>query len=131
MSGFAAPRTCVALFVVTSLSACGGDGAAPPTACDGPVTLSATGGTIPTVRWSPACLAGRLVVNPLPPSQGFGWHWAVTADSRLIAPGVRFGDAPEGTTEDHPAWPLEPDEPYTVLLFDAEGAEIGRREFSP
>ena len=111
--------------------ACGDDSVAPLAACDGPVTLQATSGTIPILRWSPACLAGRLLVEPLPPSQGFGWHWNLAADEQLIAPGVRYGVAPEGTSEEHPAWPLEPEQSYTVVLLDAEGTEIGRGEFMP
>jgi hypothetical protein len=130
MSGIARRGTGVVL-CIAGLSACGGDSTAPLAACEGAVTLGATRGTIPIIRWSPACLAGALLVEPLPPSQGFGWHWVVTAESQLIAPGVRYGELPEGTTESHAAWPLAPDDPYTVYLLDAHGAEIGRREFSP
>jgi hypothetical protein len=126
-----ARRSASVLPLVTIAVACSGESAAPLTPCDGPVAVSASHGTVPTLRWSPACLASRLVVNPLPPSQGFGWHWAVTAETELVAPGVQFGELPEGTSEDHQAWPLEEDEVYTVLLYDSEGTEIGRGEFTP
>lgn len=130
MSGISRRGTSVVL-CIAGLSACGGESTAPLTACEGAVTLSATRGTLPVIRWSPACLAGRLLVEPLPPSQGLDWHWAVSAASELIAPGVRYGELPEGTTEIHAAWPLAPNDPYTVILLDAEDVEIGRRDFTP
>ena len=121
---------CTAVLLVASAAGCD-DSSAPLTPCDELVTLSATRGTTPTIRWSPSCLAGGIMVEPLPVSQGFDSHWSVIAGANLLAPGLRYGRLPPGTTQNHPAVPLDPDDPYTVILFGPEGNVIAEREFTP
>jgi hypothetical protein len=123
-------RCAIAVLLVGGAAGCD-DSSAPLIPCAESVTLSATRGTTPTIRWSPSCLAGSIIVEPLPLSQGFDTHWSVAAGTDLLAPGLRYGRLPGGATQNHAAIPLDPAEPYTVLLFSAEGELIAEREFTP
>ena len=125
------PLAIFSLTTAAALAGCG-DGTGPLEPCSGPVQLSATGGLEPTLSWSPRCGAGSLLIDPAAPSSGgFDWRWAVMSGQRLIAPGVRYGVLPEGTTQNHPAVALEPGKPYTVVVLAPDGSEIAEEQFTP
>lgn len=128
-------RSCVAVAaaLVFAGAGCSSDSPTEPLpACTGPVELSASSGTRPTLRWTPGCGAGRLLVDALPPSRGTPeWRWTVIAGERPILPGLRYGVRPEGTTTEGSGSPLERGRPYPVILFSLSGAVIARAEFTP
>jgi hypothetical protein len=64
-------------------------------------------GTTPTFSWTPACLAGSVIVLRAAPvgDRPAGTVWSVTSESG-IAPGLRYGVTPSGATVTHAAEPL-------------------------
>lgn len=106
----------VSLTVLVASLACN-DSTGPLAACTGPVELVVTSGLSPEFRWSPACGAQALLVDPTPPSQGFGLRWGLAAADRLVEPPVRYGEEQPGTQETGFGAPLEPGREYTVHLL--------------
>jgi len=101
--------------------------------CTGPVTMSVTAGTAPTFSWTPACKVYYLDVGVEATGEE-AWAIANSNNQNTIAPGVRFGIVPPGSTRiDGPA-PLRAGTKYYVFVaFYNNGAEVdgGRVTFTP
>jgi hypothetical protein len=125
----------VAAALLGFVPACGGGSTEPPAACTGPVTVSVSGGTTPTISWTPDCGLGYLTVHrPLPPSLGFvGVEplWTIRADGPLIGPSVRYGVRPRAATEVVAPRQLVAGQSYSVVVdFSGQGV-LGSRTFTP
>lgn len=124
--------------LLVSTVRCGGDGNGPSqlAECTGPVTLSASAGTVPRFTWTPAC---RLFLVLVEDPTGDGDQWGVLSDSsNKIAPGVSYGVIPSGATKELLApVPLVAGHSYhaTVARFTGPGHEdgvtIGQLDFTP
>ena len=99
--------------------------------CLDAVELRATSGTSPEFSWSPACGAQSLVVDPLPPSQGFGMRWGLATADRLVEPPVRYRQVKSGTLELGSDAPLEEGQEYQVFLHGEGGEVIGTLRRTP
>jgi hypothetical protein len=128
-------RICCRLIVVTvvvAALACGGT-TEPLAACSGAVTVTVTGGTTPTIGWTPECGADFLMVaEPLPPSVGFAVEprWVIGADARLIEPSVRYGRTPNGVQELLVAHQLEVGRTYRASVRNGP-TFLGAATFTP
>ena len=128
-------RSQLAAITLSGLAlACGG-GTQPVAECAEPVTVSVTGGTTPTISWTPGCGVGYLAVRrPLPPSLGvleMEPQWIIRADSRLIGPPVRYGIRPRGTVEVLAPQALTAGRPYDVVVDMTGQGVLGGRAFTP
>jgi hypothetical protein len=91
----------------------------PFSACSGPVSITVSGGTTPTFEWTPQCGAHELaVVQPRPPSQGFGEdpRWLIRAERRFIQSPVRYGQTPDGAAVGFDPQQLEAGRTYRVSV---------------
>ncbi|MDQ3996155.1 MAG: hypothetical protein M3303_03970 [Gemmatimonadota bacterium] len=125
-------RLIVVALVAAGL-ACGGGTTEPLAACSGAVTVTVTGGTTPTIGWTPECGADFLMVaEPLPPSVGFAEEprWVIGADARLIEPSVRYGRTPNGVQELLVAHQLEVGRTYRASVRNGP-TFLGAATFTP
>jgi len=102
--------------------------------CTGDVAISATGGTTPTITWSPACRLWVLGVE----EQDGGDVWVITSSGgNRIASGVRYGTLPSGAAALQPATPLVVGRTYSIFLArhtgpaSDDGVLVGTADFTP
>jgi len=112
------------LALVLALTACHDD--APSLApCDlqraRSATLTVDSGATPVLRWSPACLTTRVTVDDLDDTTRAGdmaWHLRTSrADSAIVRPPLRYGDAPAGTITETGPLPLVVGHRYFVVVW--------------
>jgi hypothetical protein len=113
--------------------ACGSDGPDDGRCGEEALAFSVTGGTHPTIGWSPNCTIAqmRIIHNETDTEV-----WAIVASSNSIEPGVVYGETPVGATETNPPESLFFNDTYTVRLAVLDPDEnlllvIGSVEFTP
>ena len=94
-------------------------GCADPTApepldpCTGAVTVSVTAGTTPRISWSPACNVIFMIVE-----EDAADLWMVLANADAgFGPGIDYGTAPSGGTQDEAAIALALGVEYVITLY--------------
>ena len=101
--------------------ACGEDPIAP--ACSGPVEVTVSGSPA-VIRWTPDCSVER-VAAVTPPSLGFVQSWVITADTRRIESGVRFGQVPSGAVEESSVGFLMSGTAFSIRVESPRGTILG------
>ena len=128
-------RSAVLTAAALAGAGCGDDDPAGPdglSRCTGDLVVSVSGGTTPTISWTPACAAYALIVE-----EGASDRWFLRATSAAgIAPGVRYGTVPPGASGDgEPAVPLVAGRTYDVGVFrgtaDNNATLAGTSVFTP
>lgn len=77
------------------------------------LTITVSGGTIPTFSWTPDSAIGRLIVE-----EGEEERWGTETDgANIYQSPIRYGVHPPGASEDEPAFPLIAGHTYKVSLF--------------
>src|SRR5689334_16495281 len=108
--------------VVLALPACGGDKAVAPTVtCQSAIAVSVETGTSPRFNWTPACGVHEIAVVAPPGNGSVQVMWAIASDTRLIGPGIRYGDTPSGTQTVSPAVPVTHGTSYVVTFTGEPG----------
>jgi hypothetical protein len=103
----------------------------PLAACSEEVSIVVSQGTVPTIEWTPACGAERLLVSqPFTASAGVTPQWWIRASDRLIAPPLRYGRTPRGMTVEEPPRQLSSGNDYIVVLVAGQ-ILVGRTLFTP
>jgi hypothetical protein len=118
-------------FVLLASVSCSNDVSAPETSgpCTSDVAVTISAGTTPTFTWTPTCRVIALLVE-----EGASDRWFLEASGAGIAPGVTYGSAPAGASEDAPAIPLVSGTTYEVILFRgtlANATIAAIEEFTP
>ena len=104
--------------------------------CSGPVTVAVGTGTLPILRWTPACRLFLVLVED--PGSG-GDQWGVLSDSsNSIAPPVTYGTSPAGATKELlPPAVLQHGHVYHLSVFrftgpgHEDGVVIRQTDFTP
>lgn len=82
--------------------------------CPVNVIVSASGGTTPTISWSPSCPVTKLFME----NQRGDVQWFIACDGNLIEPSVEYGIVPDCAVEFCPmAMPLAEGEWYRIGLI--------------
>jgi hypothetical protein len=101
-----------------------------PASCPDAVTITVSGGTTPTISWSPECPVYLVLVE-----EGAGDMWLVAGDGNVIEPGVRYGDHHPCEVDFWLDAPLLAGVEYDVILFRSDGPGdftlIGMKTFVP
>jgi hypothetical protein len=104
------------------LAACGSDNPAAPTvACQTAITATVGTGTTPRFDWSPACGITAISVIAAPGLGTPTTMWIIESDTRLLGPGIRYGDTPAGTRTATPAHPVTHGSSYMVSFTGPSG----------
>jgi hypothetical protein len=83
-------------------------------ACPVNVNISVSGGTTPTISWSPSCAITKLAIE----DQKGNVQWFIACDGNLIRPEVEYGIVPECAVEFCPmAYAMTVGEWYRVSLI--------------
>lgn len=115
----------LAALAMVAVGGCSDDEAvAPEVLCTDEITsvdVTVSGGTNPTVSWSPACDVAMFLVEG---EGGDVWlvstdddNWDDPARSNRISPPVRYGVVPSGVDELWGPEALEAGSPYQVVLW--------------
>jgi hypothetical protein len=128
----------LAVFMVFSMTECGGGGAVSPGDCPGNVSVTVTSGTAPTFSWTPACLANKFqVVKYVETEVGLGWTtvWSLGFEGTGISPPIVYGVVPSGVEVGTPAQPLLPGNRYRAMVIRLEEPthfveEVGHADFN-
>lgn len=136
-------RHVVLACVSISMSACGTDD--PNTfheGCDHVDAVQVSAGLTPTIDWSPNCAVNKITVvqaltpedpggDPIPVGQVMWEVHASQLAGNIIEASVRYGEAPDGTTQDVAPLPLTAGQPYvaTVSAVSLNGPSTGNRRF--
>ena len=121
---------------VVALASCGGTdavGTKDLLPCTGPVAISVSTGTTPTISWTPACKVYYLDIEV---ADTFEEIWAVANfdEKNTISPGVKFGVTPSDTRLIEGPVTLRAGTAYSVFVaFYHNGVETdgGRLRFTP
>lgn len=120
----------VLAFIPLGASACSGSALGFDRGCPDEVMLNVSAGTRPTFSWSPACKVVELQVY----REG-DVLWTVHAFDSSFGPPVRYGDAPEGATEQVGPEPLQSNRTYRVFIHEPGPGlslrTVATAEFSP
>lgn len=102
--------------------------------CTGNVDIHVSGGTTPTITWTPACRVFVLGVE----EEGGRDVWLIVSEGgNRIASGVRYGTVPAGATSDESAIALVAGRTYTIFAArhtgpaSDDGVLAGTRDFTP
>ena len=102
--------------------------------CRGPVSVSVSGGTEPTITWTPACRVAGLLVE----SEGDDVWFVTSGRANGIAPGITYGAVPAtaAADPDTPLVPLAVGQTYlaAVARYAGPGEEFvlaGTASFAP
>lgn len=104
-----------------------------PEACTQAVQLAAPSGATPSFTWTPRCAAWAIIVVPQDPLPADPTStWGIQAGATLIAPGVRYGSHPAGSTLIAQTVALETGRTYIVQVYQ-EGSitPLGTRTWTP
>ena len=77
--------------------ACHDEGPSPLAHCPDSVAVSVGAGTTPTIGWTPSCRASRVIVDPNSDVVD-AWILATVGDTDGLAPPIRYGASPNGST---------------------------------
>jgi hypothetical protein len=120
----------VLAFLPLVASACSGSALGLDRGCPDNVALNISAGMQPTFSWSPACKVVELQVY----REG-NVVWTVHAFDGSFGPPVRYGDAPEGATEQIGPEPLQSNRTYRVFIHEPGPGlslrTVATAEFSP
>jgi hypothetical protein len=115
----------LALGGLLTLGACGDDDATGPEVCTddtGTVDVQITGGSSPTVSWSPACAVALFLVEG--DEEGDTWllstdeaTWDTPSQANRIGPPITYGTVPAGIDELYGPLDLVPGRRYEVILW--------------
>jgi len=122
-----------AITVAFTIAGCGDSTGLSGAECTGPVDVSVSAGTTPTISWTPRCRLGLVGVEAED-----GDVWVITTPGRNgINAAVRYGIVPSGATSDAPAVPLIAGQPYNVFVGlhtgpdEDDGVIVGVQTFTP
>ncbi|HSM06773.1 MAG TPA: hypothetical protein VK858_19260 [Longimicrobiales bacterium] len=119
-------RTCAGLTALSILAVagCDDDGTAPELCTDDTtiVDVQISGGTSPTVSWSPACPVALFLVEG--DEEGDTWSmntdedtWGTPSQANRIEPPVTYGVVPAGIDDTYGPLPLIAGRRYEVILW--------------
>ena len=124
--------------IACALVSCSADRSLGPriTPCDGPLTITVTGGTTPTFDWTPSCGVNRLMVLPSNPPPGLITQgWTVSSAMGLFKAPISYGVLPNGADPGDAASPLVAGTTYQVIIYRAAYEAIiasgGSATFTP
>jgi hypothetical protein len=110
---------------LAGLLACSnGTGPDPNRVCTGPVRVTATNSTTPTVTWSPQCQVNTI--DFAEPDFAVRALWVVLDPARgtPIASPVQYGVVPAGAMEQAPAQAMVAGRTYMVQLWVADSTDL-------
>ncbi|AHG88886.1 hypothetical protein J421_1349 [Gemmatirosa kalamazoonensis] len=85
--------------------------------CDAPVQVTVVPGSPQRISWAPACgFKDLTIVDAAPSPSTPPAQWQISANSRLIVPGIEYGVVPRGVTGVYPPAPLASGRTYQLEL---------------